>query len=572
MRLGFFLAALTLSGLAAGQTSVEPVIYNANFEAFDAPSPLPMGSGSDRPNSIDSNLTARVENSRTVPIGTPAVTTSNFVRLQESCGEAPSLSFDSGIALGTAASPNAFAHVGVDLLFEKFERYTISFRNGSGSGVGAPASQTVADIDFGPATPSGLGTVSFRSTGFTTQSSYQAGQPIRIDAYFDLGANTWKAFMNGSQMFLGAPILDSPLGFVGLGFHFTAFCEPITTISTVATGIAHPAALAVHDGFVYVADRESHVIWKVNPSTKTKEVVAGSFGIDQATGQLVGDPGYSADGTTATEAKLNGPSGVAVDAFGNIYISDTENNIVRKVGTDGKITTVAGVWPTRGHAGNGGPGTAALLAGPRGLALDSSQHLYIADTLAHQVRNLDLVTGIITAVAGVGEQVSTGFDDGPASCPPGECEPARLNNPWDVKAAFNSIYIAEEGARRIRRVSQGQVTTQEQDLGAPSGVALDPRGNLYFAEPNNHKVRVLADGIHEFAGNGNAGFGGDGGDPKNAQLSTPVALAADGDTFYIADLGNKSIRKVGTTAPSADGFNGVMQFDNFVFRPVTSIP
>ena len=575
MRLTFFFAAIALSGTVPAQDAPPP-IYSADFENFTAGAPLPFGAGSDRPSSIDSNLTARVENPTTVPAGTPTLPHKNFVRLQEACDEAPSLAFDKGISLGTTETPNALAHVGVDVLFENIESYQIVFRNGAGSGIPGPASQRVADIDFVPGPVAGIGNAHFSSLGSSTTIAYQAGVPIHIDAYFDLGANLWYVDVNGSRIVSRAAISDSPLGFVGIGFNFSAFCNPPATISTVAAGIGHPAAVAVYDGFVYVADRQSHVIWKINPSTQAKEVVAGSFGVDPVTGQQVGESGYSADGTLATEAKLHGPSGVAVDASG-IYIADTENNIIRKVGGDGRIFTVAGVWPTRGHGGNDGPGTAALLAGPRGLALDGAQNLYIADTLAHQVRKLDLVTGVITAVAGVGEQVSTGDDDGPASCGFDTCEPARLNNPYDVKVAFGNVYIAEEGARRIRRVSEGFVQTietgSESPLGAPSGVALDPRGNIYIAEPNRHQVRVIADGLGVFAGIANdPGFSGDGGNPRNARLSTPVALAADGDTFYIADLDNRRVRRVGVVPPSPDLFKGVMQFDNFVFRQISEIP
>jgi hypothetical protein len=161
MRLRFLFAALLFSGSAAAHMTVTTtgagVIYNADFEEFSTGTPVPVdtsGESSDRPSSIDQNLSAFVQNSSTVE-GTATLTT-KFARLGESCGEAPNLAFDRGIALGTATSRSAIAHVAFDILFENLESYNIPFRNGSGSGIPGPASQTVATPSSISAATSGM--------------------------------------------------------------------------------------------------------------------------------------------------------------------------------------------------------------------------------------------------------------------------------------------------------------------------------------------------------------------------------------------------------------------------------
>ncbi len=112
-----------------------------------------------------------------------------------------------------------------------------------------------------------------------------------------------------------------------------------------------------------------------------------------------GTAGYSGDGGLATVATLNGPAGVAVDKFGNVYISDYNNNVVRKVDSNGIITTFAGTGKT-GYSGDGGPAASATLDGPEGLAISIYGKLYICDTSNFAIRAVDLQTGVITTFAG----------------------------------------------------------------------------------------------------------------------------------------------------------------------------
>jgi sugar lactone lactonase YvrE len=149
------------------------------------------------------------------------------------------------------------------------------------------------------------------------------------------------------------------------------------------------------------------------------------------------------DGGAATAASLYYPEGVAVDAAGNLYIADTANHRIRKVSPTGVITTVAGNG-TYGYSGDGGPATAASLNWPSGVALDAAGNLYIADTFNHRIRKVS-PTGVITTVAGNGTYGYSG-DGGAATA-----------------ASFNR----------------------------PSGVAVDAAGNLYIADPFNHRIRKV---------------------------------------------------------------------------------
>ncbi|MEA3354291.1 MAG: hypothetical protein U9Q33_10800 [Campylobacterota bacterium] len=212
-----------------------------------------------------------------------------------------------------------------------------------------------------------------------------------------------------------------------------------------------------------------------------------------------GTNGYSGDRSAATSAQLNGSYGVAVDSSGTLYIADTDNHRVRKVDTDGTITTVAGTG-TSGYSGDGSAATSAQLSIPYGVAVDSSGTLYIADSDNHRIRKVD-TDGTITTVAGDGTSGYSG-DDGAATS-------AQLSTPIDV--------------------------------------AVDSSGNLYIADINNNRVRkVDTDGtITTVAGDGTDGYSGDDGAATSAQLSTPVDVAVDSSgNLCIADNENHRIRKV----------------------------
>jgi sugar lactone lactonase YvrE len=306
-----------------------------------------------------------------------------------------------------------------------------------------------------------------------------------------------------------------------------------------------------------------------------------------------GTAGYSGDGGPAVSAQLNDPIRVAVDAVGNLYIDDYGNNRIRKVDTTGIITTVAGNGlgsckrnSTGCYSGDGGPATLAQLNGPFGVALDAFGDLYIADDGNNRIRKVD-ANGIITVAAGNGALTPYGYSC--SWCPPGwfyiegyigsysgdggPASAAGLNGPGGVTVdAAGDIYIADSGNQRIRKVNaSGIITTvaggnapwfdyegfaggfsgdggpaTSAELNYPLATAVDAAGNLYIADPGNNRVReVDARGIiTTVAGNGTPGYSGDGGPATEAALSCS-GIAMDGaGNIFIADAGNNAIRRL----------------------------
>ena len=311
-----------------------------------------------------------------------------------------------------------------------------------------------------------------------------------------------------------------------------------------------PRSVAVDpDGNVYVAHPRSHRVRKIDTSGLIS-TLAGN-----------GEDGDSGDGGPATDAELCFPSGVATDAAGNVYVADRCSHRVRKIDTDGVISTVAGNG-SPGGGGDGGPAIEAQLAFPAAVAADPSGTLYVAEGGSHRVRKVS-VDGVITRFAGTGRPGYSG--DG------GLAARARLANPAGVATdAAGNVYVADSWNHRIRKVDASGVistiagTGQRADggdggpaasaeLAYPAAVALGPDGDLYVVTygPNtgNRRIRrIAADGmISSFAGTGEEGFGGDSDPAPAAQLAYPLGVAVDsGGNVYIADAGNFRIRVVRT--------------------------
>ena len=258
-------------------------------------------------------------------------------------------------------------------------------------------------------------------------------------------------------------------------------------------GLCYPEGMALDGtGNLYIADLCNNRIRKVAAGTGIITTVAGN-----------GTQGFSGDNGLATNAELNQPQGVAVDASGNLYIADAINNRVRKVSAATSIiTTVAGKG-TSGFSGDNGIATDAELSGPSGVALDSYGNLYIADQANNRVREVAGSTGIITTVAGNGTAGYSG-DSGPATS--GELNgPFAV----ELDTAGN-LYIVDVLNNCVRKVSAatGIITTvagngtrgysgdsgpaTHAELALPNGVALDGSGNLYIADTYNARVRKVA--------------------------------------------------------------------------------
>jgi uncharacterized protein (TIGR03437 family) len=264
--------------------------------------------------------------------------------------------------------------------------------------------------------------------------------------------------------------------------------------------------------------------------------------------------GFSGDSGAPTSAQLDLPLGLAFDSSGNLYIADSVNQRIRKI-SGGTITTVAGNG-TGGYSGDGGVATSAELLGPSGVAVDSSGNIYIADTSNHVIR--EVVTGTAATNAGVaaGDIITiAGTNTGGYSGDGGISGLSELDFPTSVAVdSSGNIYIADSGNNVIREItaSNGIINTivggtaTEQQLNDPETVAVDASGNLYISEQNGVRISKFSQGnLTVIAGNGYIGYSGDNGPGTEASLDDPTAVAVDSKGYvYICDTNNSLIRKV----------------------------
>ena len=314
--------------------------------------------------------------------------------------------------------------------------------------------------------------------------------------------------------------------------------------------LGYPFGLAADSlGNLYIPDYFYHVVRRVDFATGTISTVAGT----------PRKRGYSGDGGPATSALMRNPWKLTVDGLGNLYISDRNNHVVRRVdATTGTISTVAGTG-RRGFTGDGGPATSAMFSHPCGVAVDGLGNLYISDRSNYRVRVVDS-SGNIRTLAGSSTRAGFGGDGGPAAY-------SELSQVSGLAAdGFGNLYIVDEFNHRIRRVATGQVhspidTVAGRGRTAPFGdggparsatltqpylVAADSHGNVYFSERNNHRVRRIdleSGTISTVAGTGEPGFSGDGGPAVSARIWAPRGLALDSlDNLYIN--GHNRVRRV----------------------------
>jgi len=331
--------------------------------------------------------------------------------------------------------------------------------------------------------------------------------------------------------------------------------------------LSNPSGVAYAAGNLYIADQANNRIRYV--TNGVIQTVAGN-GTPTANLKGLGDTGQ------ATSGELNSPFGLTVDGTGDIYIADTDDDVIQYVTAAGKVTTFAGNYSDAGYGGDNGLATGGFINHPASAALDSKGNLYIADTANNVIRKVTVSTGNITTVAGNNQKGYLG-DGGPATG-------AELYNPEGVALdAAGNIYIADSFNNVIRKVTvaTGVITTvagisqitgvggfagdggpaTQALLNYPEAVAVDSSGNIYIADSFNNRIRVVTNGfINTIAGNGSAYYGGDGGPATSAQLFGPSSLALDGSgNLYVADTQNNVIRLLTFTGLSAPAPAPVVQ-------------
>ncbi len=315
------------------------------------------------------------------------------------------------------------------------------------------------------------------------------------------------------------------------------------------------ALFADNSGNLFVADTGDNRIRLI-----ANGIVTTVVGTGHPCGGGTGNP--CADGGPATQALLNLPHGIAEDASGNLYISDSRDQRIRYVDkSSGNISTFAGTGAecnnSQGACGDGGLPANALVHTPGGIFLDASGNLYIADTLDFKIRMA--TTGskpTMSTIAGTGIQGYAGDGRAPLS--------ANLDEPIAVVAdSSGNVTFADTGNQRVRRVSGGIITTLagggnggdnaspvKATLADDTTVAWDTNGtNFYIADASNNRVREVTPGtsgvITTVAGTGSLGFSGDNGPATKATFNAPNGVAVDASgNIFIVDTGNLRVREV----------------------------
>ncbi|MBI3416084.1 MAG: hypothetical protein HY043_12365, partial [Verrucomicrobia bacterium] len=351
---------------------------------------------------------------------------------------------------------------------------------------------TLAGLAGGPGSADGMGSAArfFRPSGVTVD---RAGNVYVAD------------FLNNTiRKVTGAGVVTMLAGLALLDAQGSVVARSVGSVDGTGSDARFngPSGVAVDSaGNVYVADSNNNTIRKITPAGVVT-TLAGLASLD-AQGSVVAGSVGNVDGT-GSAARFNGPSGVAVDSAGNVYVADSGNNTIRKVTPTGEVTTLAGLPGNDGYGSADGTGSAARFLIPSDVAVDNAGNLFVVDTQNLTLRKVT-PTGVVTTLAGLSGNDGYGSADGTGS-------DARFNSPFGVAAdGAGNVYVADTDNRTIRKVTpSGMVTTLAglpSDHGLkghggstdgtgsnarfydPFGVAVDSVGNLYVADTANNTIR-----------------------------------------------------------------------------------
>jgi sugar lactone lactonase YvrE len=371
---------------------------------------------------------------------------------------------------------------------------------------------TILTVGTYSVTASYTGTATFGGSSTTTSAGYifnDAGNGTF--GLTDLSSGTVQATAADLANPFGVAV--GPAGTIYIADTFNNVIDavnPFTGVITVVAGtpgvsgpassglLFSPRGLALDGNLLFIADRDNNAVEELNLLNGSLTTIAGN-----------GTFGDAGDGGPATSAELASPSAVAVDSTGkNLFIADTFNDAIRDVNlTSGIITTVAGTLGTSGYSGDGGLARAATLFDPTGVVVDRAGNIYIADSDNEVVREVNASTGIITTIAGT-PQISGYSGDG------GLATSAKLFTPWGLalNSAQTNLYIADRDNNAIREVNltTGIITTlagtgpfgstgdggpaTAATLSSPRSVAVDASGNVYIADALGNQIRMVAFG------------------------------------------------------------------------------
>ncbi|WP_198315454.1 IPT/TIG domain-containing protein [Chitinophaga tropicalis] len=386
---------------------------------------------------------------------------------------------------------------------------TTSLKITSFAPLGGEVADSVTILGVGFSKTASSNKVAFNGTQATVITATDTSLRVTVPA----GASTGKITVTSNNNtgssdsnFIVGPVVFTlaggpPLGYqdgTGTTARFSGVC-----------GLAMDAS-----GNLYVTDANNNRIRKVTPAGVVTT--------------------FAGDGSTSV---MSGPWGVAIDASGNLYVSDMYNNRILKITQVGVITTLAG-----GTAGNkDGQGTDASFSWPKGLTVDASGNVFVADCNNHRIRKIT-PAGLVTTVAGT--DISGGFVDGDVSV-------ARFNFPSDVAIdASGNLYVTDEFNYRVRKITPAGVVSTFAGawtytiLNDPLGITIDASGNLYVADISRQIKKISPTGVVTIiAGSGENGYVD--GPASLARFNNPYDLAVDASgKVYVTDWSNGAIRVI----------------------------